>query len=331
MHRLEHALRHANVLEDAAAEEDIAGTFGWCMFDYNTHKDFGSGDRICYHGVMDMFRNAKLAAAVYASQQDEFPVLEVSSSMDIGEHPGGNHGDIYIFTNADHVHMYKNGEFIKDYYPRRNRKSKYIQLKHPPLLMYDFIGETLEKGENMPHDQAEALRKVLNETARFGLYDLPKTSYAKVMRLLLQYRMDLSEATELYTKYIGGWGSESTVYEFVAIKDGQEVKRIAKGPMEQKLLHADVDRRSLVEGKSYDVAAVRIRMVDEHGNTLPFANDAVMLQTEGAVELIGPKVIALQGGMGGCYVRTTGEAGEGTLSIMTPEGQEVVIDFQVTK
>ena len=65
-HRAEHALRHANVLDAVAAEEDIAGCFGWCMFDYNTHKDFGSGDRICYHGVMDMFRNPKLAAAVYA-------------------------------------------------------------------------------------------------------------------------------------------------------------------------------------------------------------------------------------------------------------------------
>ena len=50
-------------------EADIAGSFGWCMFDSDiTHKDFGSGDRICYHGVMDMFRNPKLAAAVEAQQ-----------------------------------------------------------------------------------------------------------------------------------------------------------------------------------------------------------------------------------------------------------------------
>ena len=92
-HRAEHALRHANVLDAVAAEEDIAGCFGWCMFDYNTHKDFGSGDRICYHGVMDMFRNPKLAAAVYACQQEKEPVLELSSSMDIGEHPGCNRGE----------------------------------------------------------------------------------------------------------------------------------------------------------------------------------------------------------------------------------------------
>jgi beta-galactosidase len=61
-HRQEHAIRHANVLDAIAGEPDIAGSFGWCMFDYNTHKDFGSGDRVCYHGVMDYFRNPKLAA-----------------------------------------------------------------------------------------------------------------------------------------------------------------------------------------------------------------------------------------------------------------------------
>ena len=35
----------------------------------NISKDFGSGDRVCYHGVMDTFRNPKLAAALYASQE----------------------------------------------------------------------------------------------------------------------------------------------------------------------------------------------------------------------------------------------------------------------
>ncbi len=36
---------------------------------------------------MDMFRNPKLAARVYECQQEEHTVLELSSSMDIGEHP----------------------------------------------------------------------------------------------------------------------------------------------------------------------------------------------------------------------------------------------------
>jgi len=34
----------------------IAGAIGGARSNYNTHREFGSGDRICYHGVMDIFR-----------------------------------------------------------------------------------------------------------------------------------------------------------------------------------------------------------------------------------------------------------------------------------
>ncbi|MFR8332310.1 MAG: glycoside hydrolase family 2 TIM barrel-domain containing protein [Oscillospiraceae bacterium] len=77
-HRTSHIKRHYRVLSDVAASADHAGSFGWCMADYNTHRDFGSGDQICYHGVLDMFRNPKPAAYVYASQSDREPVLEVN-------------------------------------------------------------------------------------------------------------------------------------------------------------------------------------------------------------------------------------------------------------
>ena len=92
-HRLAQALRYAAVLNDTIAQQGVAGSFGWCMTDYNTHREFGSGDRISYQGVMDMFRNPKLSAAVYASQKTPRSpsdiVLEVSSSMALGDHPGG--------------------------------------------------------------------------------------------------------------------------------------------------------------------------------------------------------------------------------------------------
>lgn len=76
------------------------------MFDYATHKDFGSGDRICYHGVLDSFRNPKLAAAVYASQGGATDLI-VSSTMDIGDSPAGQLGTVYVFTNAERVDLYK--------------------------------------------------------------------------------------------------------------------------------------------------------------------------------------------------------------------------------
>ncbi len=325
-HRLEHALRHANVLDDVAKNTDITGSFGWCMFDYNTHKDFGSGDRICYHGVMDMFRNPKLAAAIYAAQGDTRDVLEVSSSFDIGEHPGSNRGDVYIISNADSVRMYKNDVFIKEY---KMTESGHRNMKRGPVLVDDYIGKTLEENENMSHAQAEDVKSLLNSVARVGLYNMPKTLYLKAGRLMVQYHMTMDQAVELYNRYIGNWGGESTAYRFEAIRNGKVVKTLTKCAMHQKDLDITVSHQDLKETHTYDVAAVRIRAVDEYDNLLSFANDPLLLRTEGAVELIGPKVVSLQGGMFGTYVKTVGTAGDGALMIETPEGKEYRVDFKV--
>ena len=62
-----------------------------------------------------------------------------------------------------------------------------------------------------------------------------------------------------------------------------------------------------------------------------FRSDPVVLETDGVIELIGPDIVSLQGGMGGTYVRTTGEEGEGRLTIRTPEGLEETITFNVRR
>lgn len=326
-HRMEHMRRHANVLEGIASQGDIAGSFGWCMFDYNTHKDFGSGDRICYHGVMDMFRNPKLAAAVYAIQSDERPILEVSSSMEIGEHPGSVRGDVYILTNADSVKMYKNDRFLKEY---TQEDSPYTNLVHGPIPITDYIGDTIEENEpDMSKRQAEDLKLLLNEVAKVGLYGVSKVTMAKAGLFSVIYKKSMTDAIELYNKYIGDWGGKSTVYRFEAIKDGEVVKEVTIAPMTKKELSVEVDHTELSEGRSYDVAAVRIALNDEYGNKLPFANDPVVLELTGAAELIGPSIISLAGGMGGTYVRTIGKKGKATLKVKTTTGEEKVIDFKI--
>ena len=325
-HRMEHAKRHANVLESVAEREEISGSFGWCMFDYNTHKDFGSGDRICYHGVMDMFRNPKLAAVVYAMQQEDVPVLEISSTMDIGEHPGCNRGDVYIYTNADSVRMYKNEELIKEY---QSRDTEYKHLPHGPIRIDDYIGEALEKNESMSHEQAEDVKALLNEVARVGLYGMSKSMYLKAGKLMVQYKMKMSDAVELFNRYIGDWGGASKSYKFEAIKNGEVVKTIYRAPMKQWSLQTICSHTDLKEGKTYDVAEVRIWAVDEYGNILPFANDPLKVTAEGAISLIGPELISLQGGMSGVYVKTTGKLGIGKLTIQTAMGHKEEIEFWV--
>lgn len=325
--RREHAIRHANVLDAVAGENDIAGSFGWCMADYNTHKDFGSGDRICYHGVLDMFRNKKPAAYVYSALSDEEPVLFVSSSMDIGEHPACNRGVTWIYSNADSVRMYKNDRFIKEYFPK---DSPYENLSHGPVAIDDFIGDSIEKGEEGSKSYKRALKDALNIVAIYGMSHPPKRFYRLVLKLVLFHGMNLNNAVPLYQKYVGDWGGAATEYRFEAIKDGRVVKTLVKRPISKLKLELDISNTELTEKETYDVAAVRIRAVDENGNTASFFNEPVIAETSGSIEIIGPILFSLKGGMAGTYIKTRG-AGKGKLTLTNPQCGSVSAEFSVTK
>jgi beta-galactosidase len=328
-HRVEHAIRHARVLDAIASHHDISGSFGWCMADYNTHKDFGSGDRICYHGVLDMFRNHKLAAAVYSSQQDKTPVLEVSSSMDIGEHPACVKGNIWAFTNADILRVYKNGNLIKEY--ATSYKSAFPFMKHSPVLIDDFIGNAIFENEDMKPDQAKTVTEIINYIAQNGYSVLPPKILIKAAKCMLLYGMKYNDIVALYNKHAGDWGAASRNYRFDAIMNGKVVKSVTKTPMNKASLKVDAYKTTLVEDTSYDVSAVRISAVDEFGNKLTFSSEPIALSVSGPIEIVGPSLISLKGGMGGTYVKTTGNVGKAALTLKSESLGEVKIDFEVTK
>jgi beta-galactosidase len=130
----EHVTRHLLMLNAVAGEPSISGCTGWCMFDYNTHKDFGSGDRICYHGVMDMYREPKLAASVYASQGDPDGgvVLQPVTFWARGERNIGGVLPLIILTNCDYVELTLGETLTKRVYPDRET---YPHLPHPPVII----------------------------------------------------------------------------------------------------------------------------------------------------------------------------------------------------
>ena len=103
----EHVMRHLEVLDAAYGDPEISGAIGWCAFDYNTHKDFGSGDRICHHGVMDMFREPKFAAYAYASQCEpaEEVILQPVTFWARGERNIGGVLPLIVLTNCDEVEL----------------------------------------------------------------------------------------------------------------------------------------------------------------------------------------------------------------------------------
>lgn len=325
-HRVEHMLRHARVMDAYYKEDDIAGGFAWCMFDYNTHEDFGSGDRICYHGVCDMFRNPKLAASVYQSQQDRENVLEISSEMDIGEHPACLMKDVYAITNADSVRLYKNDRFVREF---KASETPFTHMPHGPILIDDFIGDLMEKGEGFSKSKSDDVKKILMSACKTGLGNLDLQTKLLAAKCMLFRGMKMQDAVDLYNKYVGNWGGTATTYKFEAIKNGKTVKTAIKRPMKTAHMEIYCSHQELTEDSTYDVAAVRIRAVSEEGNMLRFSTEPLQLITEGPISIIGPKTTALQSGMGGTYVKTTGKAGKAVLTIQSELMGEEKITFEI--
>jgi beta-galactosidase len=141
MERLtEHTLRHARIHDQLASNPQYAGGIGWCAFDYNTHGDFGSGDRICYHGVTDIFREPKPAAGFYKSQCDpeEEIVLEPAFHWARGDQSIG-FSKAVVCSNCDHLKFFIHNRLIAEVDPDR---IQFPHLRYAPFVV--DIGKSVE-------------------------------------------------------------------------------------------------------------------------------------------------------------------------------------------
>jgi beta-galactosidase len=127
----EHTVRHARVHDQLASDPQYAGGIGWCAFDYNTHANFGSGDRICYHGVTDIFREPKPAAGFYRSQcdPDEEVVLVPAFHWARGDENIG-FTNALVSSNCDHLKFYIAGKLVAEADPDRKQ---FPHLKYAPF------------------------------------------------------------------------------------------------------------------------------------------------------------------------------------------------------
>jgi beta-galactosidase len=137
----EHTLRHARIHNQLASNPQYAGGIGWCAFDYNTHGNFGSGDRICYHGVTDIFREPKPAAGFYKSQCDpaEEIVLEPAFHWARGDESVGFNRAV-VCSNCDHLKVYIDDKLVAEADPDRK---EFAHLKYAPFSVE--MGELFHK------------------------------------------------------------------------------------------------------------------------------------------------------------------------------------------
>lgn len=324
--RLEQALRHARVIDDAYKFPDLSGVIGWCAFDYNTHQDFGSGDHICHHGVYDMFRVPKAASYAYASQLLATPVMWIANAPVPGDNDEALLKPLYVFTNCDYVELYKNGQFVEAFTPD---KKDFPHLRHPPILIDDFIGRTFDEPKIAPRFVPK-LKKALNLVGQKGLAHLSAKDFLPYLATVMGAHLKMEDLIALYYKYMSGWGEKSVNWTVRAFRDRKPVCEKRFGPSVRFSYRYEVQSQDLQNADTYDVSRVSVKFVDEFGTQLHYCERVISFKTYGPIEVIGPTTVPLIGGDVSVYVRSkaTDHPSEARLVIVTDLG-EYPIDFSV--
>jgi beta-galactosidase len=324
-HRIEHVKRHLNVQEAAFSNARISGAIGWCMNDYNTHKNFGSGDQICYHGVLDMFRIPKDAAYVYRSIGIKKPFLHVTSLLQHGEYAASELKEVLLLTNVDYVKLYINDDFIGKFYPNVER---YPNLPHPPIIIDDFIGNLIFDNEQFHLKDAAILKDAFLQMLKNGM-NLSLSKRLKLRYILLKYKLPMNQVTKLYETYVEKKGQEPLMYTFEGFVDDVSVVTKKVGPSDESYIIAKADSLVIQETSTYEVSRVVVKKVDKSGNTRIYANDVIHLKVSGSIQLIGPSQVALIGGSVAVWVKSFGKKGKGTLQITNDKSLDLQIEFVV--
>ncbi|MDP2790683.1 MAG: glycoside hydrolase family 2 TIM barrel-domain containing protein [Rectinemataceae bacterium] len=307
---VEHALRHARVLDAAMGDPGTSGAIGWCAFDYTTHKDFGSGDRICYHGVADMFRIPKHAAALYASQIDPAKriVLEPATNFAKGERSASRILPIEVFTNCDAIDLYHVGEKVGRFLPDR---VTFPHLEHPPVVIDDLIGDRIDQEGFEPKDKKIFLSLAATVMTK-GENKLGIIDKLRFLLLSLRRHMSFKDAGALVMNYGLAWGRPDDVYEVVGFLGGAEVARrtfSADARADRLDIAADTSSLNVKPGDEWDCTRVVLRALDQYGNVCGFLFEPLHVEVSGAGRLIGPADLSLLGGATAFWVASIGRAG----------------------
>jgi beta-galactosidase len=142
---IHHAQLHAQIQSCSHGIPNLAGTCGWCAFDYYTTSVFGAGDHICYHGVCDIFRNPKFAAHFYRSQMEPKDGIELFIARYMTPEFNDVGDALTVFSNCDRVDLYIDGEKFDTQTPDA---AGYPNLPHPPFTFTGIQASYKDKRPN---------------------------------------------------------------------------------------------------------------------------------------------------------------------------------------
>lgn len=273
--------------------ELVAGTFYECFADYNAKTGFDKCDGIDHSGIFDMFRIPKDEAYQFRAILTNEPFI----------HAYFDGGEAVVCTNCDSVIVYRDDKSIGDH---ANNKSCSV-------VINDFCGSLLESAEKLDVKKSEAVRKLLSldphEFRKFT-FDSKRTSvFEKKMAL------DIPTLKSLYDKYNSY--SLSSTYTFEGIKDGKAVCKCVREAIAKVTLKAELINKAPTHAETFDVTIVKLTALDENGNRVYGCNEAINVETDGSIELIGPKCFALVNGARSFAIRTKGGRGEAQVRVFS--------------
>jgi len=322
--RVDHAKRHLKVINDMREPQNgISGAIGWVMSDYHTHPSFGSGDVICYHGVLDMYRMPKYAAYSYRSQQDKEPVMEVLSTMDIGDYPGGYLKEVNVFTNMDFIRLYKDDVYVNTFKPD---KKQYPHLKNAPIVIKDFIGDTLKNQEKMTHKDAERTKAIFKAITIKG----NKISFKHKLTLIYlskKYHLSMTESIALYYKYMSGWGAKAPVYRYEGYKNDMLMLKKTITHDDEFICDVTSKKQTMIHDHTYDVIRFELKIVNGVNQIYRYSRDIIEINTKGPIELIGPAQQVVEGGQLAFWIKSKGK-GKAKV-IVKVRDQEIIKEVEV--
>jgi len=324
------ARRHARVADAAMGERQISGAIGWCATDYNTHKDFGSGDRVCYHGVCDMFRIPKYAAHFYASQKppSDGIVLEAASLFAKGERDAAAMLPIDVWTNCDAVELRHGENFVGRFEPAADA---YPRLPHPPVRIDDLIGAQLDGEFSGPGD-ACVFRRLASKVMIGGVAALSPTDKVKVGLLMARNRLSFGALERLIQKYGYAWGNRGDNFTLVGILDGKEVASRTYGADARAVgLKATPDAAviKMKPGDEWNAVRILVALVDQYDNPCRFAFEPVKIGIEGPARLLGPEFVSLVGGAAAFWVASINRPGLVKVLVTSSQYGEIGVQLSV--
>jgi len=315
---LEQALAHAKALNTAYGDSDIVGFCGGDLSDYPAHSSDGYPGGICRSGVTDCSRLQKPAAYVYRSQNENGDFLELV--------PGMNRGTYYAFTNCEKIRVKRGGKSIAEYLPA---SKQYAWLPHPPIIIDDIIGEQPCTEDGIEAKDLPGFKTLINSLVKEK--QLPHDARIKsASAAATRFKISGEELVRLCDKYCAILNG-AVPLTFEGIKKGRPVCIRVLSCADSAALRIDCDRSELISDAAYDSVRVELNAVDGSGNILRDRSDAVSVDIEGSIEVIGSRIFALRAGSAVFHVRTKGGKGAARVKISTEALGSHSIDLEVVR